>query len=186
MCSFVQGFKPDYTAPAPLLELGHVPLHFRGNWGISQREHRFITVVPADSTYLDDHYPLSSTSSFICCRSLVLIVRQPSPFSHSIIYITCLYTQMFLVCNLQFMALLILRHTLPLILTGSNLHVFPLFTVKIIIISGSDLILMMMITICCFWVAVVVSEGNRDHATNLCRHKSSRHLPPPCSEFRHL
>lgn len=33
------------------------------------------------------------------------------------------------------MALLILRHTLPLVLSGSNLHVFPLFTVSIIIIS---------------------------------------------------
>ncbi|WZZ09607.1 hypothetical protein YC2023_095528 [Brassica napus] len=100
----VNGFKPGYTAPAPLLELGHVPLHFRGNWAISQREHpRFITVVPADPTFIHDHhhhqYPLSSTTSFICCRSLVLI----------------------------FMALLILRHTLPLVLTGSNLHVFPLF-----------------------------------------------------------
>lgn len=74
-CMFVQEFKPDYTAPPPLLELGHVPLHFRGNWGISQREHRFITVVPADSTFIDQQYPLSSTTSFICCRSLVLIVR---------------------------------------------------------------------------------------------------------------
>ncbi|XP_023638132.1 uncharacterized protein LOC17887089 isoform X1 [Capsella rubella] len=98
-----QEFKPDYTAPPPLLELGQVPLHFRGNWGISQREHRFITVVPADSTFIDQQYPLSSTTSFICCRSLVLI----------------------------FMALLILRHTLPLVLTGSNLHVFPLFTVSL-------------------------------------------------------
>ncbi|KAF8117087.1 hypothetical protein N665_0012s0097 [Sinapis alba] len=104
-----QEFKPDYTAPSPLLELGHVPLHFRGNWGVSQRDHRFITVVPSDSTFLDDHqYPLSSTTSFICCRSLVLI----------------------------FMALLILRHTLPLVLTGSNLHVFPLFTLLFLRILG--------------------------------------------------
>ncbi|KAH0869414.1 hypothetical protein HID58_076436 [Brassica napus] len=107
-----QGFKPDYTAPAPLLELGHVPLHFRGNWAISQREHpRFITVVPADPTFIHDHhhqYPLSSTTSFICCRSLVLI----------------------------FMALLILRHTLPLVLTGSNLHVFPLFMLLFLRILG--------------------------------------------------
>ncbi|KAG2261710.1 hypothetical protein Bca52824_068789 [Brassica carinata] len=108
-----QGFKPDYTAPAPLLELGHVPLHFRGNWAISQREHRFITVVPADPTFIHDHHhhqypPLSSTTSFICCRSLVLI----------------------------FMALLILRHTLPLVLTGSNLHVFPLFMLLFLRILG--------------------------------------------------
>ncbi|CAN7002744.1 unnamed protein product [Brassica oleracea var. botrytis] len=105
-----QEFKPGYTAPSPLLELGHVPLHFRGNWGVSQREHRFITVVPADPTFLDDHhqYPLSSSTSFICCRSLVLI----------------------------FMALLILRHTLPLVLTGSNLHVFPLFTLLFLRILG--------------------------------------------------
>ncbi|CAE6061759.1 unnamed protein product [Arabidopsis arenosa] len=103
-----QEFKPDYTAPPPLLELGHVPLHFRGNWGISQREHRFITVVPADSTFIDQQYPLSSTTSFICCRSLVLI----------------------------FMALLILRHTLPLVLSGSNLHVFPLFTLLFLRVLG--------------------------------------------------
>ena len=135
MC-VVQGFKPDYTAPAPLLELGHVPLHFRGNWAISQREHpRFITVVPADPTFIHDHhhqYPLFSTTSFICFRSLVLIVRtrQSPPPLPSII--TPFFTHVSVVAILQFMALLILRHTLPLVLTGSNLHVFPLFMVYII------------------------------------------------------
>ncbi|CAH8386958.1 unnamed protein product [Eruca vesicaria subsp. sativa] len=105
-----QEFKPDYTAPSPLLELGPVPHHFRGNWGVSQRDHRFITVVPTDSTFLDNQhqYPLSSTTSFICCRSFVLI----------------------------FMALLILRHTLPLVLTGSNLHVFPLFMLLFLRVLG--------------------------------------------------
>ncbi|CAN8266978.1 unnamed protein product [Cochlearia groenlandica] len=103
-----QEFKPGYTAPAPLLELGHVPLHFRGNWGISQREHRFVAVVPADPAFVEDQYPVSSTTSFICCRSLVLI----------------------------FMALLILRHTLPLVLTGTNLHVFPLFTLLFLRVIG--------------------------------------------------
>lgn len=40
------------------------------------------------------------------------------------------------VYNMQFMALLILRHTLPLVLTGSNLHVFPLFTLLFLRILG--------------------------------------------------
>ncbi|WZZ02057.1 hypothetical protein YC2023_074385 [Brassica napus] len=135
-----QGFKPDYTAPAPLLELGHVPLHFRGNWAISQREHpRFITVVPADPTFIHDHhhhhqYPLSSTTSFICCRSLVLIVRTTdSSFVHTK---PSIINTFFIVAILQFMALLILRHTLPLVLTGSNLHVFPLFMLLFLRILG--------------------------------------------------
>ena len=130
-----QEFKPGYTAPSPLLELGHVPLHFRGNWGVSQREHRFITVVPADPTFLDDHhqYPLSSSTSFICCRSLVLIVRtrQTPPFFSRQTLPSWLMCSVY---NMQFMALLILRHTLPLVLTGSNLHVFPLFTVRLFIL----------------------------------------------------
>jgi len=37
-----------------------------------------------------------------------------------------------------------------------------------------------------FLVSVVISENTRNHATHLRCHQSSRHLPPPFSDLRHL
>ncbi|KAL5763350.1 hypothetical protein ACOSP7_019614 [Xanthoceras sorbifolium] len=102
-----QQFKPGYTAPPPLFQFGHIPMSFRGNWEISTRESnspRIIAMVSTDRDFLhsptyDDH-SVSNSRSLLCCRSIALI----------------------------FMLLLILRHTLPVILSGTNEYSFPLFT----------------------------------------------------------
>ncbi|XP_031285270.1 uncharacterized protein LOC116143959 [Pistacia vera] len=103
-----QQFRPGYTAPPPLFQFGHIPLSFRGNWEISRRElnnPRIIAMVSTDRNFLHsptyDDYSASTTRSLICCRSFALI----------------------------FMILLILRHTLPLILNGSNEFTFQLFLI---------------------------------------------------------
>ncbi|XWS69295.1 hypothetical protein CRYUN_Cryun04dG0166700 [Craigia yunnanensis] len=100
-----QQFKPGYTAPPPLFQIGHIPMNLRGNWEISRRElnnSRFIAVVSTDNSVLNSHYDeysVSTTRGLMCYRTVAII----------------------------FMLLLILRHTLPVILSGTNEHSFPWF-----------------------------------------------------------
>lgn len=105
MCEIChQQFKPGYTAPPPLFQIGRIPLSFRGNWENSRRNMhgpRFIAMVSTDHNIVDneyDEYSASTTRNSLYCR-LVAIV---------------------------FMVLLILRHTLPLIFNGTNNVSFPL------------------------------------------------------------
>ncbi|KAK1280477.1 hypothetical protein QJS04_geneDACA002980 [Acorus gramineus] len=93
-----QQFKPGYTAPPQLFHYGGIPLNFRGNWEISGRDlnnPRIIAMVATDrglvGTNYDD-YSVMSTRSMIYCRSIAVI----------------------------FMVLLVLRHILPIIITGSE------------------------------------------------------------------
>ncbi|KAE8667747.1 hypothetical protein F3Y22_tig00112383pilonHSYRG00572 [Hibiscus syriacus] len=95
-----QQFKPGYTAPPPLFQIGRFPMNLRANWEISRRElnnSRFIAVVSSDHHY--DEYSVSTTRSSICYRTVAIV----------------------------FMLLLVLRHTLPVILTGTNDYTFLLF-----------------------------------------------------------
>jgi hypothetical protein len=115
MCEIChQQFKPGYTAPPPLFQFGRVPMNFRGNWEISRRDlnsPRIIAMVSANRNLLDpdyDEYSASTTRSLICCRSVALI----------------------------FMVLLILRHTLPLIINGSNEYSFPLSMLLLLRTAG--------------------------------------------------
>uniref|UniRef100_A0A2P2JYX5 Uncharacterized protein MANES_02G073300 n=2 Tax=Rhizophora mucronata TaxID=61149 RepID=A0A2P2JYX5_RHIMU len=91
-----QHFKPGYTAPPPLFHYGGVSVNFRGNWEIPRRElhnHRFLDLVSNDLEYLDpdfDEYSAPSPRSLILCRFVAII----------------------------FMVLLVLRHTLPIIISG--------------------------------------------------------------------
>ncbi|KAL9453352.1 hypothetical protein AB3S75_009036 [Citrus x aurantiifolia] len=100
-----QQFKPGYTAPPPLFQFGNIPMNFRGNWEIPRRElnNPRIIMVAADHSFLQsptyEEYSASNTRSMICCRSIALI----------------------------FMFLLILRHTLPVILSRTNDYSFPMF-----------------------------------------------------------
>lgn len=98
-----QQFKPGYTAPAPLFQLGRIPMNLRGNWDISRRElnnSRFIAVVSTDHSLLDSRYDEYSVSpTRICYRAVAVI----------------------------FMLLLILRHTLPAMLSGTDDYSLPLF-----------------------------------------------------------
>ncbi|KAJ8641885.1 hypothetical protein MRB53_018579 [Persea americana] len=97
-----QQFKPGYTAPPQLLHYGGVPMNFRGNWEITRRDlhnSRFIAMVATDRDFDYDDYSSSSERSTNCCRAVALI----------------------------FMVLLILRHTLPIIISGAEENSFALF-----------------------------------------------------------
>jgi len=101
----LQPFKPGYTSPPPLFHCDGIPMNFRGNWEISRRDlHnlRFSTTVSAghDETDFDD-YITPSSRSLICCRVVAII---------------------------QFMTLLVLRHTLPIIIDGTGGYTLTLFT----------------------------------------------------------
>ncbi|MBA0556462.1 hypothetical protein Golob_026562 [Gossypium lobatum] len=102
-----QQFKPGYTAPPPLFQIRHLPMNLRANWDIYRRElndSRFIAVVSTDRHY--DEYSVSTTRSSIYYRTVAIVL----------------------------MLLLILRHTLPVILTGSNEYTFQLFTVSFVLV----------------------------------------------------
>ncbi|MBA0765803.1 hypothetical protein Gotri_014940 [Gossypium trilobum] len=102
-----QQFKPGYTAPPPLFQIRHLPMNLRANWDIYRRElndSRFIAVVSTDRHY--DEYSVSTTRSSIYYRTVAIVL----------------------------MLLLILRHTLPVILTGSNEYTFQLFRVSFVLV----------------------------------------------------
>ncbi|KAA8530626.1 hypothetical protein F0562_005440 [Nyssa sinensis] len=93
-----QQFKPGYTAPPPLFHYGSIPMNFRGNWEISRRDlhnPQFIAMVATDRNFLDhnfDDYSAPTSRSLICFRVVAII----------------------------FMVLLVLRHTLPVIISGAR------------------------------------------------------------------
>nr|XP_008389994.2 uncharacterized protein LOC103452258 [Malus domestica]XP_028947849.1 uncharacterized protein LOC103452258 [Malus domestica] len=59
-----QQFKPGYTAPPPLFQLGRIPMNFRGNWEISRRDSpRIIAMVATDRDYLNPGYDDYSAST---------------------------------------------------------------------------------------------------------------------------
>lgn len=106
-----QPFKPGYTAPPPLFQFGGIPMNFRGNWEISRRDlnnPRFIAMVSTDRNFLDPDYDESTSRSLICCRAVAVI----------------------------FMVLLILRHTLPIIIGGTEEYTFPLFLLLLLRTAG--------------------------------------------------
>ncbi|KAB5538114.1 hypothetical protein DKX38_015647 [Salix brachista] len=109
----LQDFKPGYTAPPPLFQIGF-PMNFRGNWETSRRElngPRFIAVVSSEHNFLNTdyyEYSASTTRNTIYCRLIAVI----------------------------FMVLLILRHALPLILNGTNNISFPAFMLLFIRVAG--------------------------------------------------
>ncbi|XP_059649616.1 uncharacterized protein LOC132295380 isoform X1 [Cornus florida] len=109
-----QQYKPGYTAPPPMFQYGGIPLNFRGNWEIDRSDPnnpRIIAMVSADRNFLDpeyDEYEASTTRSLMCCRSVAII----------------------------FMVLLILRHTLPLIVSGAEGYSFPLILLLVLRTSG--------------------------------------------------
>ncbi|XP_022152271.1 uncharacterized protein LOC111020033 isoform X2 [Momordica charantia] len=81
-----QQFKPGYTAPPPLFEMGRIPMNFRGNWEISRRDLGSPSYIAAmvssnrnvaDSEY--DEFSTSAANSVLCCHSVAIIkVELPS------------------------------------------------------------------------------------------------------------
>ncbi|EEF27877.1 membrane associated ring finger 1,8, putative [Ricinus communis] len=79
MCEIChQQFKPGYTAPPPLFQIGRLPMNFRGNWESSRRDlngPRFIAMVSTDHNFLNPDYEeeySASTRNLICCRSVLI------------------------------------------------------------------------------------------------------------------
>ncbi|KAL7240285.1 hypothetical protein ACSBR2_006028 [Camellia fascicularis] len=109
-----QPFKPGYTAPPPMFQLGSIPMNFRGNWEISRRDLNnpsFIAMVTTEPNFVDpdyDEYAASESRSLFCCRSVAAI----------------------------FMVLLILRHTLPILVNGAQDYSLPLFLLLLLRTTG--------------------------------------------------
>ncbi|MCL7026304.1 hypothetical protein MKW94_018887 [Papaver nudicaule] len=109
-----QPFKPGYTAPPPLFHYGGIPMNFRGNWEIPRRElynPRFIAMVSTSRSFLDadyDDYSSPTSRSLICCRTVAII----------------------------FMVLLVLRHALPIIISGTDYYSFTMFMLLLLRICG--------------------------------------------------
>ncbi|KAG5531546.1 hypothetical protein RHGRI_026225 [Rhododendron griersonianum] len=123
MCIFIyclyvhcplQPFKPGYTAPPPIFQIGRIPVNFRGNWEISRRDlnnSRFIAVVSPDRNFIDpesDEYAASTARSELYCRSVAII----------------------------FMFLLVLRHVLPVIFSERVDYSLPLFLLLLLRACG--------------------------------------------------
>lgn len=113
--------------------------HFRGNWEISRRDlptPHFITVVTEDRDFLEteiDDYSAPRSRSLICCRVIAITVSlslslshtntrtSGSNFNNNVIHLHA---------YLQFMVLLVLRHTLPVVISGAGDYSLTLFTVR--------------------------------------------------------
>lgn len=113
-----QQFKPGYTAPPPLFQFGRVPMNFRGNWEVYRGDlngPRFIAMVSPDHSFSEPAYNEHSHSvsrSLMCCRSVACI----------------------------FMVLLILRHTLPVLLSGGT-HEYSLPLLMLLFLRTVGIIL---------------------------------------------
>ncbi|GAY43808.1 ring-ch-type domain-containing protein [Citrus sinensis] len=120
-CGSLKQYNPGYTAPPPLFRYGG---NFRANWEISGRDlhhnPQLITMVTGEREFLDsdfDEYYTPSSRSLICCRIVAITVH--------------LSLTLFGVRSL-FMVLLVLRHTLPIIISGAGEYSLTLFTLLIL------------------------------------------------------
>lgn len=106
-----QDFKPGYTAPPPVFYYGDInsPMHFRGSWEMSRLNLHVPAGMP-DQEYLDsdfDDFFAPSPRSILCCRVVAVI----------------------------FITLLVLRHTLPIVISGAggySLTLLMLLTLRIV------------------------------------------------------
>ncbi|KAF3787042.1 hypothetical protein EJ110_NYTH23325 [Nymphaea thermarum] len=110
----LQPFKPNYTAPPQMFHYGGIPMNFRGSWEISRQDTRnpqFIAMVATDRSFLDsayDEYSAYNSRSAFCCRTVAVI----------------------------FMALLILRHGLPILFGGADEYAFTMFVLFLLRTAG--------------------------------------------------
>ncbi|XP_048561333.1 uncharacterized protein LOC125542364 isoform X1 [Triticum urartu] len=110
----LQQFRPGYTAPQQLFHYGSIPMNFRGNWQVARHDlhdSQVITMVPSERDFMDeydDYFPVRTRSSALCCRTVAII----------------------------FLALLVLRHTLPLMVGGDGEYSFALFLLLVLRTAG--------------------------------------------------
>ncbi|THU69763.1 hypothetical protein C4D60_Mb08t17840 [Musa balbisiana] len=116
-------FKPDYTAPPKLFHYGSIPMNFRGNWEITREDFndsRIITLFPSERDTMRSSYDdLSalSTRSTVCCQTVAI----------------------------TFMLLLLLRHLLPLVISGTEQHPFAPISILLLRTAGISLPVFLMI-----------------------------------------
>ncbi|KAK9705110.1 hypothetical protein RND81_07G034300 [Saponaria officinalis] len=104
-----QKFEPGYRAPPPLLKYGRIPVNFRRNWQINRRE----LTEPQLPTVSSDHALLNSDFEEPSSRNLIFRIA----------------------VAIIFIGLLILRHTLPIMVGGSE-FVLPLMILAALRIAG--------------------------------------------------
>ncbi|CAL9089270.1 uncharacterized protein LOC135623463 [Musa acuminata AAA Group] len=119
----LQQFKPGYTAPPKLFLYGTSPMNFRGNWEISRRDiynQQYVTMTQTGHVFLRssyDEYSASHEKSIMYCRLVAA----------------------------TFMVILVLRHSLPFIMSGAEQYSIPLFTLLMLRIAGIILPLYVML-----------------------------------------
>lgn len=153
-----QQFKPGYSAPPPLFHYGGVPLNLRGNWEISRREQQnpqIIAMVTSDHDYMDtdfDEYSAPSQRSLICCRLVAII----------------------------FMVLLVLRHTLPIIISGAGEYSATLFMLLMLRTIGVLLPIYIMVRA---FTAIQRRRHQQDSHFSLTPSDEENDLPHPRPRF---
>ncbi|XP_066317319.1 uncharacterized protein [Miscanthus floridulus] len=118
MCEIcLQQFRPGYTSPQQLFHYGSIPMNFRGNWEIARQDlndSQIITMMPTERDFMDnydDYFPIRTRSSTLCCRTIAII----------------------------FMALLVLRHTLPLMIGDNGEYSLALFALLVLRTAGNPI-----------------------------------------------
>ncbi|KAL5222582.1 hypothetical protein ABZP36_027295 [Zizania latifolia] len=110
----LQQFKPGYIDPQQLFHYGSIPMNFRGSWEIGRQDlhdSQIVAMMPSEHDFLDgyeDYLPMTTRSSTLCCRTVAII----------------------------FMALLVLRHTLPLMIGGNGEYSLALFSLLVLRTAG--------------------------------------------------
>ncbi|CAL9170325.1 unnamed protein product [Musa hybrid cultivar] len=110
----LQQFKPGYTAPQKLFQYGSIPMNFRGNWEITRQDlndSQILTLYPSERDVMHPHvddYSALGMRTTVCCQSVAII----------------------------FMVLLVLRHTLPLAISGAEQYSFTIFSLLVLRTAG--------------------------------------------------
>ncbi|XP_075674433.1 uncharacterized protein LOC142643622 [Castanea sativa] len=155
-----QQFKPGYTAP-PLFHYAGSPINFRGNWEISRRDlnnPQFIAMVATDREFLDndfDEYSAPTSRSLICCRLVAII----------------------------FLVLLVLRHSLPIIISGAGEYSLTLFTLLMLRTIGILLPIYIMVRA---FTAIQRQRNLQDPPFSLATSDEENNLPQHQSRVIHV
>ncbi|KAJ4706993.1 RING/FYVE/PHD zinc finger superfamily protein [Melia azedarach] len=142
-------YKPGYTAPPPIF---HYDGSFRANWEISRRDlnnPQFITMVTSEREFLDsdfEEYYTSSSRSNLCCRIVAI----------------------------AFMVLLVLRHTLPIMISGAGDYSLTLFTLLMLRTIGILLPICVMVKV---FTAIQRRRNQQDSRISLPASDEENELP---------
>ena len=127
-----------------------LPSPYRGNWEIARQDlddAQIITMVPTERDFMDsyeDYLPIRTRSGTLCCRTVAVIVSFWHQNWPSLMWFTLISFLMkihhFDWIIEQFMALLVLRHTLPLMVGGNGEYSLALFSVRWMIITRQNLL----------------------------------------------